>query len=278
MNHLSLHEILEALESPGTYSAHLAGCPDCAGRLAAVHEMGGAIRSAAAPARGGEECFSTDEIAEYLEGSAENRQAIKNHLAECDACFDTASYYVAESERMVAAADVPAPVEYTAAALALVPRQSWFKRWVIAPLPAYATALLLWLVMALTPSTPQVILTRELAFYGIYEKKFNTLPYFYFSEDGERVGSRQAGMRVKSRRGEITFTWNPVPGVESYYFLLQEMVEGSPVRIREIKTASNTLTLPSGEFTAGASYRWVAAGSITSSRYFQGRVEFRIAE
>ncbi|MBI5178972.1 MAG: hypothetical protein HZA04_06900 [Nitrospinae bacterium] len=279
MNHLTSHEQLEALTDVQTHSAHLAQCPQCAGRLAALHELANALNaSQTAEVRVSEECLSTEEIAEYIEGNSADRNAVKAHLASCDACFGAAGYYFAESERMNAADEPRAPEKYIQAALELAPRKSFFQKWVLAPLPAYATALVLLLFMALTPSTPRVVLTRETAFYGIYEKKFNTLPYFYFSEDGERVGSQQAGMRIKSRRGELIFIWNPVPGVDSYYFLLQETVEGSATRIREIKTAVPTLTLPSDDFKPGASYRWIAAGSITESRYFQGRMEFRIAE
>ncbi len=277
MKHLSRHEILEAMERPSYFADHLAQCGVCAGRLAALKETGSAYRAIGLSSdEGTEQCYSTEDLAEFLRGGGD-KVAVKTHLAQCDACFESAAYYFAESTRLALAPEVEVPEKFRRAALAIVPAQSWWKQWVVAPLPAYATALALWLILLYTPGTPKVVLLNETAFFSIYEKKFDTMPYFYFSGGGKKVGSQLSGMRVATRRGEVVLQWNPVQGVDSYYVLVQEMVNGAPTKMKEIKTISPTVTLSSDEFRPGASYRWIAAGSMGDNRYFQGKAEFRIA-
>jgi len=277
MKHLSPRELLEAVSNPHTSVAHLKYCGVCAERLAALKEIESASENARfGAAESTEECYPTMELAEYLRGGDERRSEIKTHLERCDACFEAAAYYYSESELMWAA-EVKTPEKYRRAALDLVPAENWWRKWIIVPLPAYATALTLWAVMLLTPSVARVVLVKESAFFTLFEKRFDTMPYFYFSGEGEKVGSQLSGMRIISTRGEMTFRWNPVDGADSYYVLLQEIVDGVPAKIREMETTRPTVTLPSDGFKPDATYRWIAAGSVAENRYFQGKMEFRIA-
>jgi hypothetical protein len=148
--------------------------------------------------------------------------------------------------------------------------------WLV-PFPAFATAVVLFVALVSTPPAPMIDVLRESSSFTVYQKQANALPYFYFGGEGKKIYSAPANMTVTSQRGRVTFDWTPVKGVKSYYFFLQETVDGAPSKIREIKDAVPPLSMPSEDFTPGAVYRWVTAGDIGDDRYFDGRLEFGIS-
>lgn len=277
MSHYPAEKMLERLRRKNPSAGHLDECPACADGMAALKELDNLLAGARflgeAPPQ---DCYSTHELAEYMEFRGADRQAVKAHLAECDRCFAATAYYFAESHAMKVAPEGPTPAEFRAAALALVPRSDWKRRWVYAPLPAYLAAAALWLVFIFTPSSPVVVLTRETPFYSIFEKKREAMPYFYFTGDGRKVGSEVAGMRIVSGRSAVSFRWNPMPGATEYYFMLQEIRDGAPHRVREMFVKTPRYQVDSADLRKGLSYRWIVAGLLSEDRFFQGTMEFKV--
>ncbi len=219
-------------------------------------------------------CPPLEELADFIEFRHADRSGIKAHVQQCDHCFAEVAYYHAESMRMKGAAEEPVPEPLRRAALQIVPRRNWVRQWLIAPIPAYAAALLFWIVFLFTAPSPEVVITRDSPFYALYEKEFNALPYFYFAGDGRRVGSEVSGMRITTSRGKVHFRWNEVAGAESYYFVLQEIRDGAPHRLDEKFLKTNDIWIESKDLLPGASYRWTVAGRLPEKRYFQGTMEF----
>ncbi len=279
MSHWESGRFWERLRRENPPAGHLNECPACADRLIELKEL--ELRMAGIRYLNAPRCadpVSLEDLAEFFEFRHGGRQRIKAHLQQCDRCFEDAAYYFTESARMKMAEEEPTPDALRRAALAIIPKRSWMQRWVIAPLPAFATAAVFWLVFLLTAPTPQVTLIRESPFYGVYEKETNALPYFYFSGDGHRVGSGVSGMRVTATRGKVLFRWNGMEGADDYYFVLQEVRDGSPRRIDEKTLKETSLQIDAADLNTGSSYRWMVAGRLPESRYFQGTMEFRLPQ
>ncbi len=279
MNHWESGRFWGRLRRENPPAGHLNECPVCAGRLIELKEL--ELRLAGLRPLGAPRCddpVSTEDLADFFEFRHGDRQRIKAHLQRCDRCFEDAAYYYSESNRMKAAAEEPVPEVLRSAALAIIPKKSWMQRWIIVPLPAYAAAAVFWLVFLLTAPTPQVTLIRESPFYGIYEKESNALPYFYFNGDGHRVGTEVSGMRITPTRGQALFRWNGVAGADEYYFVLQEIRDGAPRRIDEKFLKETSVWIDSADLRPGSTYRWIVAGRLPESRYFQGTMEFYLPQ
>lgn len=278
MSHWESERFWERLRRENPPAGHLNDCPACADRLIELKELESQL--AGLRFLGAANCddhIPADELANFIEYRHADRSRIKAHLQTCDRCFEDAAYYYSESIQMKAAAEEPTPEPLRRAAFAIVPRKSWLQRWVIAPMPAYAAAAIFWLVFSLTAPTPQVAITRDSPFYGIYEKQYNALPYFYFSGDGHRVGNEVSGMRITTTRGKALFRWNEVAGADDYYFVLQEIRDGAPRRIDEKFLKDTSIWIDSADLIPGSSYRWVVAGRLPENRYFQGTMEFNLS-
>lgn len=277
MSHWESERFWDRLRRENPPAGHLNDCPVCADRLIELKELESRLaRLRFLDAPRCDESIPAEELADFIEYRHADRQRIKAHLQTCDSCFEDAAYYYGESIRMKGAAGEPTPELLRRAALAIVPRKSWMQRWVIVPLPAYAAAAVFWLVFSLTAPSPRVEITRESPFYGIYEKQYNALPYYYFSGDGRRVGNEVSGMRITTTRGKALFRWNEVAGADDYYFVLQEIRDGAPRRINEKFIRETSLWIDSGDLIPGSSYRWVVAGRLPENRYFQGTMEFHL--
>lgn len=277
MTHFDSTQLWERLRRENPPAGHLNDCSACADSLIELKELQprlAGLRFLGAPHCDGP--IPPDELADFIEYRHTDRQRIKAHLHQCDRCFEDAAYYYSESIRMKGAAAQPTPEAALRAALRIIPEKSRARRWLIVPLPAYAAAAVLWLVFSLTEPPPEVTLTRESPFYGIYEKKSDALPYFYFSGDGRRVGNEVSGMRITTTRGKALFRWNGVAGADDYYFVLQEIRDGAPRRIDEKFLKDTSIWIDGASLAPGASYRWVVAGRLPENRYFQGTMEFRI--
>lgn len=277
MTHWDSGRFWERLRRENPPAGHLNDCSVCADRLIELKELESrlaGLRFLGAP--GCDDRIAPDELADFIEYRHADRHRIKAHLQQCDRCFEDAAYYFSESIRMKGAAEEPTPEAVRRTALAIIPRKSWMQRWVIVPLPAFAAAAVFWLVFALTAPSPQVMLTRESPFYGIYEKDSGALPYFYFSGDGRRVGNEVSGMRITTTRGKALFRWNGVAGADDYYFVLQEIRDGAPRRIDEKFLKETSIWIDSADLMPGSSYRWIVAGRLPENRYFQGSMEFHL--
>jgi hypothetical protein len=294
MRHLTKLELYlslfgDASKRPGHLTAHLEKCDQCSSALAALYELEFAFAATLPKTVETGECLSTEELAEFLDGESAEKDEIKAHLETCDACFDSAAYYFTESARMRTAlgiAEKPGvatdarPAHVPVALPNVVKARGWREmlEGLLVPLPAFATAAILFLALLATPPARQVEVVLESPSFNVYQKQTDAMPYFYFGGEGKKIDSAPANMTVTSQRGRVTFDWTPVKGVRSYYFFLQETVDGAPSKIREIKDAVPPVSLPSEDFKPGASYRWVAAGNMGDNKYFDGRLEFRVRE
>lgn len=287
MTHLSNKALYRAAsEGPSSLQkgplAHLEKCDQCSEAVAALFELQSAFGPVlyAEPAAG--DCLTTDELAEFLEGDPSDKADISAHLEKCDSCFEAAAFYFSESAEMRKGAS-PAPVVpiIPNARPAVAPRaetrwggviDGWF-----GSLPAFATALALFIALYSTPPAPGVAVLKGSPFFHVHHARADSFPYFYFGGEGKEDEAVPADMRVTAQRGRIVFDWKPVAGVNSYYFFLQETVDGEPSKVREIKDVVPPLFMPSEDFRPGAVYRWVASGKLGGQRYFDGMVEFRVS-
>jgi hypothetical protein len=287
MRHLSNTALYGAVSEgpsslPEGLSAHLEKCDECSEAVAALFELQSAFGPVlyAEPATG--ECLTTDELAEFLEGDPSDKANISAHLEKCDSCFEAAAFYFSESATMRKGAP-PAPMNPTILNVrpAVAPRaetrwggiiEGWF-----GSLPAFATALALFIALYSTPPAPGVAVLKGSPFFHVHHARADSFPYFYFGGEGKEDETVPADMRVTAQRGRIAFDWKPVAGVTSYYFFLQETVDGEPSKVREIKDVVPPLFMPSEDFRPGAVYRWVASGTLGGQRYFDGMVEFRVS-
>jgi hypothetical protein len=182
---------------------------------------------------------------------------------------------------MRAAGDAVTPARYKEAALNLVSRkavksrrQIRLPRWIIAPLPAYAAAVLIWFAVTYAVPDPQVTLMATPSHYTVYQKKADSMPLYYFGVTGKKVSVRPAKMRVTADRREVRFSWEPVIGVKTYYFVLQEIRGNVPRVVRNFKIDAGSFSLRRELFLPSARYRWIVAGGLPPDKYFDGRLEF----
>ena len=290
MKHLTTTELLAFLNGAKSPPRHFLECGVCASRTVSIKEfqaecartaeMGGTLFLSHVP---GDDCASGDEIAEYMEGMSPRSEFIKKHLQTCDHCFEAAGYYFAESSDMRAAVETATPARFRQGALNLQPRgeekaarQSRLPRWIIAPLPAYAAAALLWFAVSYGLTAPQVSLTGNAPQYTIYQKKADSTPLYYFGVTGEKVSAQPAEMKIDATRRELNFSWEPVAGATTYYFVLQEIRGNAPRIVKNVSTTESGITLRRELFLPNVRYRWIIAGGLPPDRYFDGRLEFSV--
>ena len=297
MKHLTTRELLAVLNGAENPPEHFAECGVCVGRAASIKElqaecgrtaaMGGTLFLAApkqSEREGGSDCPQSDEIAEFMEGFSPRPDFFKKHLQECDRCFEAAGYYFAESSGMRVAAETAAPARFRDAALDLQPRREVktarpirLPRWIAAPLPAYAAAALLWFVFSYGLAAPRVTVTGgSPAHYTVYQKTVDAMPLYYFGVTGKKVSVQPANMRIEAARREMSFSWEPVEGAKTYYFVLQELRGSAPRIVKNISTTESGITLRREFFLPNIRYRWIVAGGLPPDRYFDGRVEFSV--
>ncbi|GMT41889.1 MAG: hypothetical protein IEMM0002_0300 [bacterium] len=292
MNHLSNEQLLGVMEnsknSASAASAHFNECGECLKRAEAIKNFqiaagGTAFILPAQKTQKTRQCPDTDELSRFFEETQPRCDEIKKHLGACDRCFDHASYYFAESSLMRGAKEPATPPRYRAAALALVQKKKtqravpyWAKRWVLAPMPAYAVAVLLWLGFFFNASVPAISILSQAPTYSIYKKEMGKMPLFHFGQHGEKISTRPAEMKLSATRHKLLFEWESVEGISAYYFILQEIEGGVPRTIKQLKTRSPSVTLPRELFRSSVVYRWITAGSIPPEKYFDGRLEFSI--
>ena len=293
MKHLTTGELLALLNGAESAPDHFAKCDACVGRAASIKELQAQFASTAA--MGGTlflshvsvpDCVESDEIAEYMEGLSSRPEFIKKHLQACDRCFETAGYYFAESSEMLGAVETETPTRFRQSALNLQPRWSSgevksarplrLPRWIVAPLPAFATAALLWLSISYGLTAPQVTFRGSAPHYSIYQKKSDSMPLYYFGVTGKKVSVQPAEMKIDATRRELSFSWEPVESVKTYYFVLQEIRGGAPRIVKNVSTTESRITLRRELFLPNVRYRWIVAGGLPPDKYFDGRVEFSV--
>ncbi len=308
MKHLTSVELLKAVNDPSNSSEHLNECDECLKRFTALKEFQSSAKHTGFLKKTDEspECHSTEDLAAAMEGIADGAEAqkIKRHIAECDRCFDHASYYAAEKTAMEKAVaqefkDAVTPEKFTEAALALLKKPAKTKtapeieefaqkpqwripqsiaRFIFPPLPAYVAAAVFFVSFYISAPVMRVIIQGGQANYSVYRSTAEELPYLYFGQSAERLGDLQAGMSVTPSSRGLRFQWDEVKGAENYYFIVQEIRNGVPRTIRQFTTKKRELFLPRGVFTENASYRWISAGLLPENRRFMASLEFRLAD
>jgi len=283
MKHLDSKEMLTILN--GGESPHLSECDLCVERLSALKEfqMSGAQACYIGDTRT-DDCLSHEEIADIVEGSMEKAE----HLDKCDYCFANAAYYFSETAAMKAGEIVKTGPEFLEKALSLFPENSgakpagsrerssrWFDRIVIAPLPAYATAVVFWLVLSVLSSPMSVRILSGGSEYTIYNNPDANLPYFHFGKTGVKIGALPGSMRIEPGRKRITFSWPKVEDAELYRFVLQDVTDGIPRTIMQRSTKETSVAIPRRRLSPSRRYRWITAGPLPEGNYFVGEVEFR---
>ena len=295
MTHLTTAELLAVVNGSKSAPRHFMECDECVNRAVYVKEfqaefartaaMGGTffLSHGEPPLVQRDDCVGSDEIAEYIEGFSPRSEFIKKHLQECDYCFEAAGYYFAESSEMRGAVETVAPERLTEGAINLQARsevkrarQLRLPRWIVAPLPAFATAALLWFAIGYSITAPQVTFTGSAPQYTIYQKKSDSMPLYYFGVAGNKVSVQPANMKIDASRREISFSWEPVESVKTYYFVLQEIKGAAPRIVKNISTTENRITLRRELFLPDVKYRWIVAGGLPPDKYFDGRVEFKV--
>lgn len=288
MKHLTSIEIFETVNGTAKPHEHFLTCDDCLRQTVSLVEFRLAAGKTAAMVflshDGGQDCIGTEEIAEFYEGTSPRPEFIKEHLQACDRCFELGSYYFAESAGMRNALDSATPARYKKGALNLMPkkrvaskRRPQLPRWIIAPLPAYAAAALLWAAVSYTITAPQVTTVGNPPHYTVYKKNADARPLYYFGVKGRQVLVQPAKMEISTTRHDVTFSWEAVTGVKEYYFVLQEIRRGTAPRlVRNLSVKTDSLTLRRELFLPDARYRWIVAGGLPPDKYFDGRLEFTI--
>lgn len=283
MKHLSNLELLQTLNGGFTGSRHLNYCDKCLKSAELLKEF--QIAGKAVPFISTEKtrlCPSAAELTEFMENRENKSEAIKEHLRVCDHCFDHASYYYYESAEMEQAQESATPVRYRQAALGLASNKKiksalpyQVKNWILAPLPAYAVALLCVLLLSSAPA-PSVTILNGTPQYSVYRKEADSMPLFHFSRHGEKISTRAVKMELSATRHKLRFEWEPVEGSATYYFVIQELENGVPSMVKQLETASTSVTLPREFLKAEKRYLWITAGGIPPDKYFEGLVEFSI--
>ena len=290
MKHLTSIEIFETVNGTVKPHEHFLTCDDCLRQTVSLVEfrlaagktavMGGTLFLMHG---GSGDCVGTEEIAEFYDGQSPRPEFIKEHLQACDRCFELASYYFAESAGMRGALDAATPARYKEGALNLMPKKRIVSkgrlrlpRWIIAPLPAYAAAALLWAAVNYTITAPQVTTIGNPPHYTVYKKDPDARPLYYFGVKGRQVLVQPAKMEISATRHDVTFSWEAVTGVKEYYFVLQEIRGTAPRLVRNLSVKTDSLTLRRELFLPDARYRWIVAGGLPPDKYFDGRMEFTI--
>jgi len=283
MKHLDSKDMLEILN--GGESPHLAECGLCVERLSALKEfqMSGAQAGYIDETRT-DDCLSHEEIADIAEGSMEKAE----HLDKCDYCFANAAYYFSEASAMKAGEIAETPPEFLEKALSLFPEKSgtnpagskerssrWFDRIFIAPLPAYATAVVFWLVLSVLSSPMSVRILSGGSEYTIYNNPDANRPYFHFGKTGVKIGALSGLMRIEPGRERVTFIWPKVKDAELYRFVLQDVTDGIPRTVMQASTRETSVAIPRRRLSPSRKYRWITAGPLPDGNYFVGEVEFR---
>lgn len=284
MKHLSMLELLQTVNGVFTGSRHLNYCDECLQRAELLKEFQmAAKRVPFISTKKTRLCPSTSELAEFMENGRNRAVAIKEHLRTCDHCFDHASYYYSESDEMQMAEEATTPRRYKKAALALVQKQRikkalpyQVKRWILAPMPAYAAAILCVALISNAP-VPSIAILNGAPQYDVYRKEVDSMPLFHFSRHGEKISTRAAKIKLFTTRRKVRFEWEPVEGTAEYYFVIQELENGVPSMVKQLKTGSTSVTLPRELFKPDKRYLWITAGGISPDRYFESRVEFSIS-
>lgn len=284
MKHLSLREMVEVLNGGGSME-HLDSCGICVKRIAAIKEFQQNVSGAAfLEGRGGSGCLSLDEIAVLIDGDeVEENEAKREHLQNCDYCFENAAYYHSESEAMKREEIPETPPAYLRAGVNILPvrkrkakKSSWLKRYILYPLPAYATAVILWFFIFFTPPQIDVEVISGGSQYILFSNLDATRPYFYFGKTGEQIGALPALMKIKPAGSELEFQWKAVEGALEYHFILQDVTTVAPRTLLQLKTAETQVTIPSERISPERIYRWIVAGGLPGDRHFVGEVDFRL--
>ncbi len=311
MKHLTLVEILKALNDPSSAGEHLNECDVCLKRFTALKEFQSSAKHAGfLKIKKTDECpesHSTEDLAAVIEGivTGAEAQKIKKHIAECDRCFDYASYYASEKTAMEKAMtlefkDAVTPEKFKEAALAVgqsephkteaapeiatVPQKAQWRipqsiaRFIFPPLPAYVAAAVFLVSFYISAPVMRVIIQGGQANYAVYRSSAEDMPFLYFGQSAERLGELQAGMSVTPSSRGLRFRWDEVEGAGNYYFILQETRNGVPRTIRQFATAKREVFLPRGIFTENASYKWISAGLLPGNRRFMASLEFRLTD
>ncbi|MBI4829541.1 MAG: zf-HC2 domain-containing protein [Nitrospinae bacterium] len=303
MKHLSIEE-LAALADPAmeaasrkTAMAHMESCAPCRARLASLmtlrSALGGAptrpLLSTPAP---GPECVPTEEMGDYLGGrlTADMRERFAAHVAGCDECFGRAAYFESAAARMTRATlqAVETPPRFLAAvAPGLAKRgraepvgesmSARVRRWFASPLPAYAAAAAMLVLMLSSNGAREVIDLNSQTAFAIYERPLASGPSFGFSDAGRKVDETPARLFVTRTGGRVVFTWAAVEGAKEYHFVIEELAPSGPREIHRAAALAPRAEVDGEALEPGRAYRWRVAGSIGDERIFAAAGQFTLA-
>ena len=291
MSHLTFAEMLEVINGESSHTDHLKVCKLCLDRTALFAEFSSnAKRVSYVEETRSNDCLTYEEIADIVEGITKTEKG-KAHLAECGGCYKDAAHYYAQSDAMKREANESqgmAPRRYIEAAKGIQqpirdtrfePKKlSWLDRWVFAPFPVYATAALLFLVIWTAPASMTITKVSGGDSYTIYNKSTNDIPYLFFGDVGKVSETIEASMKAAPMKREMHFSWNELPGVDEYHFVLQDITDLAPRTVVHLSTKKSFVKIPWKQIEDGKKYRWIAAGGLSQKSYFRGEALFTAAQ
>lgn len=284
-------------------SAHLAVCEKCRGLFTAMQTLrsagGGLIAGTPADALASDEisvgCVPTETMGDYLGGRLpENeRIAYSAHVAECGQCFDRAAHFMASSARMARGLlelektpqrfrDAVAPRVAQAPSIFVAARDI-LRRIVSSPIPAYAFAAVILLVMITGRMGERggfVVPLDSDNSYSIYEKPETGGPTFGFSDAGRKVGETNAGLAVERivKDGRVEFRWNAVKNAADYSLMIMEITPRGPKEVFDTKTPDIYAKVDAALFVKGKAYRWRVTTTGENGRVFVAVGQFALVE
>ena len=287
MTHLTFAEILETINGDISRTDHLKGCKLCLDRTAPFAEFASnAKRVSYIKEARSNDCLTSDEIADIVEGVTKTEKG-KAHLGECGGCFKDAAHYYSQSHAMKRGANElhgMSPMQYITAAKGIQqplrdarikPKKlSWLDRWVFAPFPVYATAALLLIVIWTAPASMTITEVSGGDSYTIYNKSTNDIPYLFFGDVGKVSETIEASMKAAPMKREMHFSWNELPGVDEYHFVLQDITDLAPRTVVHLSTKKSFVKIPWKQIEDGKKYRWITAGGLSQKSYFRGEALF----
>lgn len=284
-------------------AAHLAACEKCRGLFTAMQTLRSAgaslVSNTPADSAASDEtpatCVPTETMGDYLGGRLpeDERLAYSTHVAQCGQCFDRAAHFTVSSARMARGMleMAPTPKRFRDAVAPRYAQAPWvfaavrdiLRRVVSSPVPAYAFAAVILLVMITGKMGGRggfVIPLESDKVYSIYEKPETGGPTFGFSDAGRKVGEAGAGLTVERivKDGRVEFRWNTVKDATDYSLMIMEITPRGPKEVFDTKTPDTAAKVDTTLFVKGKAYRWRVTATGENGRVFVAVGQFALVD